>query len=67
MNRAAKLATEARGCLHDEEAMKGVLSAGANRKITRGFFAARATRLGFASNKISDVVEQALKDAGATP
>jgi len=68
MDRAAKLAAEARVCLRDEEAMQGVLSADANRKITRGYLGARARRLGLSEfTEISAAIDEALTAAGATP
>ena len=68
MDRAAKLAAEARCLLDDEAAFLGVISADANRIITRGALAELAERLGYSNElEISSAIDQALKDAGTTP
>jgi hypothetical protein len=67
MDRAAKLATYAESLVHDEGVFCDVLSADANRHITREALAYRAKRLGFSDLEISAAVDEALTAAGTTP
>ncbi len=61
MDRAAKLAAEARHCLWEE------IYEGRSRSATRAHLANYAAHLGFAPNEISAAIDEALTAAGATP
>jgi hypothetical protein len=65
MDRAAKLAAEARDCLEFEKI--GGFSPEAARASTRDMLAIVAKELGFSDLEISFRVDQALTDAGTTP
>jgi hypothetical protein len=65
MDRAAKLAAEARDCLEFEKV--GGYSPEAARASTRDMLAIVAFDLGFANNEISAAVDEALTAAGTTP
>lgn len=65
MDRAAKLAAEAREYLANEVCWSG--SREQARQVTRICLAECAADFGFATNEISSAIDQALTDAGATP
>lgn len=65
MDRAAKLAAEAREYLANEVCWSG--SRDHARQVTRICLAECATDLGFAPNEISAAIDEALTAAGATP
>jgi len=67
MDRAAKLAEQARESLKSEVNWSDFITADENRRITRDTLAWEARRLGFSSLEISAAVDQALTDAGTTP
>lgn len=62
MDRAAKLAAEAKVCVIDEARY-----AEAQRRATRDILASKARKFGVPENEISAAVDQALTDAGTTP
>lgn len=67
MDRAAKLAAEARKCLR-EEARELADCAKESRKATREELGRVALELGYSKRrKLSSAIDQALKDAGTTP
>ncbi len=65
MDRAAKLAAEARRMLSFEE--QSSASFEAKRMTTRQMLYESAEYLGFANNEISAAIDEALTAAGATP
>jgi hypothetical protein len=65
MDRAAKLAAEARDCLRLER--ESGIHWKAAREATRQCLAEAANDLGFAHNEISAAVDEALTAAGTTP
>lgn len=67
MDRAAKLAADARDFLMFERHYADRYTAEQARGITRAALAGRAEEYGFAPNEISAAVDQALTDAGTTP
>lgn len=67
MDRAAKLAEEARIFLHFERDHAHKLDAEPARACTREALVECAAELGFSPLEISAAVDQALKDAGTTP
>jgi len=67
MDRAAKLAAEARDFLQFERQHAHRFTADWAREVTRETLADRAVELGFSNLEISAAVDQALTDAGTTP
>lgn len=65
MDRAAKLAAEARECVRMER--ESGFDVSFARTITRASLAYVAEEYGFAPNEISAAIDEALTAAGATP